>query len=121
MLGVPNTFHENIRGRSVTLAHRDVEHELGMPLDCDEGMNIAEVLVVLRLETLLFLADECPQFVTFNIAHLDAANLFRHDALALLAREDEPDNGVDGPFGFGCADYCPGRCISTDRGFALHD
>src|SRR5450755_2238115 len=32
----------------------------------------------------------------------------------------KPDNGVASPFGFGCADYSPGRCISTDRGFVLH-
>jgi len=25
--------------------------------------------------------------------------------------------GLKGPFGFGCADFGPGRCFSTGRGF----
>jgi len=28
--------------------------------------------------------------------------------------------GLERPFGFGCADFGPGRCFNTDRGFLLH-
>ena len=28
--------------------------------------------------------------------------------------------GLEGPHGFGCADFGPGRCFNTDRGFLLH-
>lgn len=28
--------------------------------------------------------------------------------------------GLEGPFGFGCADFGPGRCFNTDRGFLFH-
>jgi hypothetical protein len=32
----------------------------------------------------------------------------------------KPDNVGANLCGFGCADYGPGRCFSTDRGFVLH-
>jgi|ERR1039458_1711863 hypothetical protein len=28
--------------------------------------------------------------------------------------------GLEGLYGFGCADFGPGRCFNTDRGFLLH-
>jgi hypothetical protein len=33
----------------------------------------------------------------------------------------KPDNWVDGPFGFGCADYNPDQCFSTGWGSLFHD
>jgi hypothetical protein len=28
--------------------------------------------------------------------------------------------GLEGLYGFGCADFGPGRCFNTNRGFLLH-
>ena len=43
-----HAFDENIRGALVALAHRDVEHQLGVAFDRDEGVAVAEVLDHLR-------------------------------------------------------------------------
>jgi len=41
--GVSKTFNENIGGDLIALAHRDVQSQLGMPLDRDERVAVANV------------------------------------------------------------------------------
>ena len=82
-----DAFNKRVRGVLVALAHRDVENQFRVALDCNEGIGVAKVLVIFRPHALLLLADEGPQFITFHVAHFDVADLLGHDALALLARE----------------------------------
>ena len=80
-----DAFHEAIRCGLVTLPHGDIEHQLGMPLDCNEGVAVAKVLIVLGPNALLFLADEAPHFIGFHVAYLDINDPRRHDPFAFLA------------------------------------
>lgn len=41
--GVAQAFDKNIRGGLVALASRDVQHQLGMALDCDEYVAVPHV------------------------------------------------------------------------------
>ena len=86
---VAQAFDENVRGALIALAHGDVQNQLGMPLDRDEGVAVAKVLIVLGPDTLFLLADEAPKLVGFHVAHFDVADLLGHDALALLASEHQ--------------------------------
>ncbi len=60
-----------------------------MALDPHEHVAVAEVLIILRPHALLLLADVAPEFVTFHVSHLDVANPFGHDPLALLTSEHQ--------------------------------
>ena len=78
-----------IGGALIALAHRDIENQLGVPLDRDERVAVAKVLIVLGSHALLLLADEAPNLVAFHVAHFDVADLLGHDAFALLASEHQ--------------------------------
>ena len=86
---VTHAFNEYIRGALVALAHRDVEDQLGVPLDCHEHVAVAEILIVVRADALLLPTDEAPHFVAFDVAHFDVADFIGHDALALLASQHQ--------------------------------
>src|SRR5579863_510383 len=86
---VAQAFDENVRGGLVALTHGDVQHELGMPLDSNEGVAVAKVGIVLGPNTLFFFLNEGPQLIALNIASGNVADLLSHDALALLASEDQ--------------------------------
>ena len=95
-------FHEDIAGRLVALAHRDVENELRMAFYTDPHVAVAEQWAVIRTDTLLLLRYVAPNFVAFQIAHYNVANASRHDALALLAskKQELQNRGV---VNIGCA------------------
>jgi hypothetical protein len=40
--------------------------------------------------------------------------------ILLETRSQKPDNWVEGPFGFGCADFSPDSGSSRYRGFVVH-
>jgi hypothetical protein len=93
---VPDALHEDVGGRLVPLAKRDVENQLGVPLNRYERVGIAEVLIVVRPHALLLLAYEGPKLVALHVAHLDVADLRGHDPLTLLTGQDQElqDRGV---------------------------
>ena len=41
--------------------------------------------------------------------------------ILLESHSQKPDNGIDGSYGFGCADYGPGQRFNVDWGFVLHE
>src|SRR5205807_7937679 len=84
---VPQAFDEDFSGGLIALAHGDIQNQFAVALDCNERVGVTEVLIVLRPHALLLLADEAPQLVTFDIAHLDVADLRRHDPLTLFTSE----------------------------------
>jgi len=93
---VPKALDKDIRRLLIAFAHRDVEHQLGMPLDGNEGVAVPEVLIVLRPDTLFFFPDIGPNFICFHVAYFDVADLVCHDSLAFLTGQGEQlqDRGV---------------------------
>ena len=55
--------------RLIALAHRDIQHQLCMALDCNECIAVAQVLIVFGSVPFFFLADEGPDFVGFHVTH----------------------------------------------------
>ena len=44
--GIPQAFDENVGGRLVALAHREIQNQLCVALDRDERVAVAKVLIV---------------------------------------------------------------------------
>ena len=86
---VPYAFDELVSRGLVALSHSDVQHQLVMPLDCDEDVTVTEVLIVFGAHALFLLADEGPNFVGFHIAHWNVDYPLRHDLLAFLTSEHQ--------------------------------
>ncbi len=82
-------FDKNIAGGLVAFPHRDVEDQLAVTLNADPHVAVAEHLAIFGPNTLLFLPDEGPNFITFHVTYLDAADLISHDAFTLLANEHQ--------------------------------
>jgi len=82
-------FNENVSGRLVPLAQRDVQNQFRVPLYRDKGVGIAHSRIVFRSDTLLFFPDVAPKLITFHVLYFYVANLLSHDPFALLTGEDQ--------------------------------
>jgi hypothetical protein len=82
-----DAFDKGIRGVLVALAKSDVQNQLSVALDSNEGIGVAEVLIIFGPHALLFFANEGSQFVAFHVPYFHVANLLGHDAFALFTGE----------------------------------
>ncbi len=109
--GGAEVFKEFDRIVRASLPKVPVNDQLGFPFDGDEAVGIPFVLGMTETLAGLFLAsDETPQFIAFDVLHLDPGNGFVQEPLAVLPdRDDEIAQGVPVNAGhpFGCPDRHP--------------
>lgn len=84
-----DAFNKCVRRMLVALPHCDVENQLRVTFNRNECVSVAKILIVLGTNALLLLAYEGPKLVALNVAHFDIADLIGHNALALLASENQ--------------------------------
>jgi hypothetical protein len=64
--GVADAFDESVRGCLIAFVVGDVEHQSGVPLDGDECVAVAKV-IVRGLYTFLILAHKRQQLIQFDV------------------------------------------------------
>jgi hypothetical protein len=82
---------EDVRGRLVATAEREVQNELRVALDSHECVGIADGLVggFLRALVAFLLLDEAPDFISLNVLDRDVDNQPGHELFALLAGQNQ--------------------------------
>jgi hypothetical protein len=83
----PQTLNERVRGGLAAPAQSEVENELGVPLDGNEAVGVADAVIVRFkrcLVAFLFL-DKSSDFIALNVLHGNIDDQTAHEFFALLA------------------------------------
>ena len=92
------TLDKGVRGGLSATAKGEVQNQLGVPLDSDEAVGIADAVIVRFKGGLIafLLLNEGPDFVTLNVLHWDVDDQAAHEPFALLASfHQNAHEGID--------------------------
>src|ERR1041384_1215996 len=83
-------FHHKACGHTRSpLANPEGWHELGVSINGDENILIAEILIISGLQLFLFFLYECPDFIDLQILDLEPLHLPIHDLAGLFPGIEE--------------------------------